>query len=793
MRFRLTSGSGEARRLGRCLRRPPGTPLGHATRARCRSPRSGRGRLGPRPRERPCAALRPALDDDPAQLLRLRMDLRLSCPHGQRPLPRRPRGWPGCSVPLYARSALDDRVTISDPFPLGHEEAPTGRRARRCSSATSCPCSAAGHRRPRLPGARLTGGGDLLALRDRLDQTAPGECLEQLARPWQKATASPTASSSTPAASPKTTPHYGRNAARLPRRPPRRWPRPSRPDRRLARRSAQLRRRRHDEPTAGLRDIDTMAVLVNDMANRPDTEYAGDQRSLYDPFLAGEYGLSARCPEEPLALHLLPELRLCRGDGRSRRVRRLARLRDRPAAVAGAGDGLADLRVRHPGELYYQTTSLLPTAWTDSFRPAATATARSSTRACRKAARASPRSAGGKDIPIDSIRMKRIRDGREDFEYLQMLSGVGRAASGGGGRGIAVRPARRRRCSAPQSPKTICQSARLQLAADDRAGLRMKVAYVVSRFPSRLGDLRPARARRGQPPTRTSTSRCSRCSLPRDDGRPSGGGALGRRGWTGRPPARSRGLASAGWRGAARLRLLVSTVAIVGGDRRQAADHGALARRARPRRGARAHGQARRDRACPRPLRHLPGAYRVALRAPGRGALQLHRPRARHLRPPGDARVARSTTRRSSIVDLRVQSRVPALVQPRRDAGRGRPLRDRRRSLSLPAHEPGPPPARVSLLCVAALRESKGHAMLLRALAGGGERLEQLSIDLVGDGPLRPELEAAADRPWASRPGPVPRQPDRSRRCARCSPRRMSSSFPASSPPTATWRASRWH
>jgi colanic acid/amylovoran biosynthesis glycosyltransferase len=56
--------------------------------------------------------------------------------------------------------------------------------------------------------------------------------------------------------------------------------------------------------------------------------------------------------------------------------------------------------------------------------------------------------------------------------------------------------------------------------------------------------------------------------------------------------------------------------------------------------------------------------------------------------------------------------------------------------------QPGPPPARVSLLCVAALRESKGHAVLLRALAGSG--LERVDVVLVGDGPLRLDLEAAA-------------------------------------------------
>jgi glycosyltransferase involved in cell wall biosynthesis len=47
-------------------------------------------------------------------------------------------------------------------------------------------------------------------------------------------------------------------------------------------------------------------------------------------------------------------------------------------------------------------------------------------------------------------------------------------------------------------------------------------------------------------------------------------------------------------------------------------------------------------------------------------------------------------------------------------------------------------------LCVAALQEKKGHAVLLEGIAGA-ETLERLQLDLVGDGPLRAELEARAE------------------------------------------------
>ena len=47
-------------------------------------------------------------------------------------------------------------------------------------------------------------------------------------------------------------------------------------------------------------------------------------------------------------------------------------------------------------------------------------------------------------------------------------------------------------------------------------------------------------------------------------------------------------------------------------------------------------------------------------------------------------------------------------------------------------------------LCVAGLRDYKGHRHLLEALGRHGSGLESITIDLVGDGPLRRELEALA-------------------------------------------------
>jgi colanic acid/amylovoran biosynthesis glycosyltransferase len=55
-----------------------------------------------------------------------------------------------------------------------------------------------------------------------------------------------------------------------------------------------------------------------------------------------------------------------------------------------------------------------------------------------------------------------------------------------------------------------------------------------------------------------------------------------------------------------------------------------------------------------------------------------------------------------------------------------------------------PPSGPVTALCVASLQEYKGHTVLLEALAAGGEELRRVTLELVGDGPLRGGLEASS-------------------------------------------------
>jgi glycosyltransferase involved in cell wall biosynthesis len=57
-----------------------------------------------------------------------------------------------------------------------------------------------------------------------------------------------------------------------------------------------------------------------------------------------------------------------------------------------------------------------------------------------------------------------------------------------------------------------------------------------------------------------------------------------------------------------------------------------------------------------------------------------------------------------------------------------------------------PADGKVRALTVASLQQYKGHAVLLEALAMGGPEVDRITLDLVGDGVLRGELDALAAR-----------------------------------------------
>jgi hypothetical protein len=78
------------------------------------------------------------------------------------------------------------------------------------------------------------------------------------------------------------------------------------------------------------------------------------------------------------------------------------------------------------GELYYQTTENLQSAWTNQYYSGGNGDGT----LFYPGLPSGPNAIGGTHpIPLDSIRMKRIRDGREDYEYLHLLDGQGQGAA----------------------------------------------------------------------------------------------------------------------------------------------------------------------------------------------------------------------------------------------------------------------------------------------------------------------------------------------------------------------------
>jgi hypothetical protein len=163
--------------------------------------------------------------------------------------------------------------------------------------------------------------------------------------------------------------------------------------------------------------IDILVPIVNEMDDKLGigSPYAGNQRSKYNPFLAQ--------PGNRLWLYTSCESHSCSGDPGNDAYWRgwPSYVVDQPASEHRAM-GFVSYEYGASGELYFAVDHDLDTAWTNQydfggngdgtlFYPG------------------TPKRIGGQhDIPIDSIRLKRIRDGREDYEYLHILDRTGHRA-----------------------------------------------------------------------------------------------------------------------------------------------------------------------------------------------------------------------------------------------------------------------------------------------------------------------------------------------------------------------------
>ena len=155
--------------------------------------------------------------------------------------------------------------------------------------------------------------------------------------------------------------------------------------------------------------IDDLVPIVNEMDDKKGygSPYQGNQRKHYDAFLQD--------PRNRLWLYTSCETEGCSGDASDPYFDGWPGYPiDEPASEARAM-GWESFVYRTSGELYYATDIALSTAWTDQYRFGGNGDG-------TLFYPGTPDRVGGTDpIPIESMRMKLIRDGYQDFEYLHWL------------------------------------------------------------------------------------------------------------------------------------------------------------------------------------------------------------------------------------------------------------------------------------------------------------------------------------------------------------------------------------
>ncbi|HET7689675.1 MAG TPA: hypothetical protein VFK41_04825 [Nocardioidaceae bacterium] len=188
--------------------------------------------------------------------------------------------------------------------------------------------------------------------------------------------------------------------------------------------------------------IDTMVPLIRQVAGKPGNRWSGNQRADYDTWLAGNDGDGGR----ELWLYHACESGGCNGRYSADQSTAwnapywngwASYAVDAPASQSRAASWLA-YEYGATGELYYDTTLRLAQAWDPctsvtggtmgnclyAFGLNGDGTLFYPGKAC-PVANGAGCIGGTKDIPIESMRLKHIRDGREDYEYLALLDGTG--------------------------------------------------------------------------------------------------------------------------------------------------------------------------------------------------------------------------------------------------------------------------------------------------------------------------------------------------------------------------------
>jgi MYXO-CTERM domain-containing protein len=166
-----------------------------------------------------------------------------------------------------------------------------------------------------------------------------------------------------------------------------------------------------------LSSIDILVPIVNYMYGTPDDMYPGNQRSQYDAFLMG--------PNNLLWMYQSCEPSSSCSNGTSQGEDGYPTMFIDEPAVTNRAMQWMDFEYQVSAELYYDTTyamDSLPDAWTSQYEfgnngdgsiwyPG------------------KPSVIGGThDIPVESFRMKMLRGGMQDYEYLNLLTKLGDGA-----------------------------------------------------------------------------------------------------------------------------------------------------------------------------------------------------------------------------------------------------------------------------------------------------------------------------------------------------------------------------
>lgn len=169
-----------------------------------------------------------------------------------------------------------------------------------------------------------------------------------------------------------------------------------------------------DEGNTSLIDIITLNIEL--LHGPPDSDFPGDQRPLYDPFLADrsrpkQLWLYSACGSHGC----VPEKdAIRRGWAGGYQI-------DGPPSQTRAMPWIAFTH-RMQGLFYYDTVQMLATAWDDQYRYTGNGEG-------TLFYPGTPDRIGGQTpIPVESIRLKLLRDGFEDHEYLKFASEHGREA-----------------------------------------------------------------------------------------------------------------------------------------------------------------------------------------------------------------------------------------------------------------------------------------------------------------------------------------------------------------------------